>query len=453
MNPAHATDASGRDGAHGERSRDAYARDVSPDQRRRLGTVLDTAAAAAAPLHVLTDNLSAVLLTGVVALTRIQGEWQIAARAGPVTFSPAAVESALNHPAAQSPPVELTVADARPWTLLRLGHHYRPVTVFAVEGDWTRATPFFTLFASAVVRALSVARTSGRVSQQRLAYRMARRLGRAAGLPAVGDVIVRHMAQAVGARMATLGTPDSEGRTLSIIASHGYARDLVAHLQIPVGCGIVGGVYATGHALHVRGLSDRPGARRRPRYRTDSFIALPLRSGTRVVGVACVADRADDEPFSRRDLMALRALAAPAAIALDRETARISAEFYAHAATIDPVTGAFNRRYFRVRLDEELQRSRRHDLPLAMLMIDIDDFKAINDSFGHLAGDAIISDVAEILRRSRSGYSTCARDSAARSSRSSCRAATRRMHGAWPSAFDSGSSATSPQTNEYSRCE
>jgi len=411
VNPAHAIDPSGRSGAHGERPRQAHPRTVSPEQRRSLGRALDAAAIAPAPLHALTEHLAAVLAVDAAALTRVRSRWEISARSSSFPFPLAAVETALDALVEDEarPPLECAQAAGRVWTLLRLGHHYRPVTVFALEGDWTPASPFFALFASAIIRALSVARTSGRASQQRLAYRMTRRLGRAAGLPAVGDLIVRHMAHAVGARMATLSTPESDGRTLSIIASHGYARELVAHLRIPAGCGIVGGVYAMGQALHVRGLADRPGARRRPRYRTDSFIALPIRSGARVVGVVCVADRVDDEPFSRRDLMALRALAAPAAIALDRESARISAEFYAHAATIDPVTGAFNRRYFRVRLDEELQRSRRHDLPLAMLMIDIDDFKAINDGFGHLAGDAIISDVAEILRRSVRVFDMCAR--------------------------------------------
>ena len=52
------------------------------------------------------------------------------------------------------------------------------------------------------------------------------------------------------------------------------------------------------------------------------------------------------------------------------ERALDSAEAYAHAAMVDPVTGVFNRRYIQVRLDEELQRSQRHQIPLALLMIE-----------------------------------------------------------------------------------
>src|SRR5207245_7348208 len=151
-----------------------------------------------------------------------------------------------------------------------------------------------------------------------------------------------------------------------------------------------------GQALHVRNIHQSPQPRlKRPRYRTDSFVALPLRSGREVVAVVCVTDRRDDQPFTHEDVSTLRALAAPAALALGRELALLQAEAYAQAAAIDPLSGAFNRRYFQVRLEEELQRSRRHEMPLALLIVDIDGFKAINDSFGHLSGDVVIKDAAE----------------------------------------------------------
>jgi len=78
-------------------------------------------------------------------------------------------------------------------------------------------------------------------------------------------------------------------------------------------------------------------------------------------------------------------------------------------AAIDPLSGAFNRRHFQIRLEEELQRAKRQDLSLGFLMIDIDDFKPVNDVYGHLAGDAIIRDVADIMRRSVRVFDVCAR--------------------------------------------
>lgn len=64
----------------------------------------------------------------------------------------------------------------------------------------------------------------------------------------------------------------------------------------------------------------------------------------------------------------------------------------------DGLTGVFVRRYFVERLDEELRRSLKYELPLAVLMLDIDHFKRYNDAHGHLAGDATLKQVATLLR-------------------------------------------------------
>jgi len=65
---------------------------------------------------------------------------------------------------------------------------------------------------------------------------------------------------------------------------------------------------------------------------------------------------------------------------------------------IDGLTGMYVRRHFLERFDEELQRSLKYRLPLAVLMLDIDHFKRYNDEFGHLVGDATLKEVASLLR-------------------------------------------------------
>jgi len=67
-------------------------------------------------------------------------------------------------------------------------------------------------------------------------------------------------------------------------------------------------------------------------------------------------------------------------------------------AITDGLTGLFVRRYFLARLDEELKRSARHNLPLAFLMLDIDHFKECNDNFGHLTGDVVLKEVAARIK-------------------------------------------------------
>lgn len=75
-----------------------------------------------------------------------------------------------------------------------------------------------------------------------------------------------------------------------------------------------------------------------------------------------------------------------------------------HDANHDFLTGLYNRRYFKEQLRIELDRSERSGMPLSLIMLDIDHFKRINDSFGHLAGDRVLSLVGSaLLAESRSG--------------------------------------------------
>jgi diguanylate cyclase (GGDEF)-like protein len=65
----------------------------------------------------------------------------------------------------------------------------------------------------------------------------------------------------------------------------------------------------------------------------------------------------------------------------------------------DPLTGLFNRSYFLYRLEEELSYANRHRAPFGLIMLDLDDFKAVNDHLGHEAGDKVLQRIGDLLRR------------------------------------------------------
>jgi diguanylate cyclase (GGDEF)-like protein len=294
------------------------------------------------------------------------------------------------------------------WTLLTYGAH-TPVAL-AVEGDWTLSpAPLFKI-ASAISARIERSRFVRPASDAaaRLHYRMMYRLARVSGLLRVSETVLRYAANAVDAQLGALAVANAGDNRASIIATYGYPRALVEHVRIDPGAGVIGSVMASRRSLHASGQDD-PARPRRPRYRTSSFVAVPILGGHDVLGAICVTDKKGDRAFDEVDVAVLRTFAAGAALALDRERASDSAEAYAHAAAVDTVTGVFNRRYFQVRLDEELQRSRRHQIPLALLLIDVDDFKHVNDSYGHLAGDTVLRDIGEILRHSVRIFDVCAR--------------------------------------------
>lgn len=130
-----------------------------------------------------------------------------------------------------------------------------------------------------------------------------------------------------------------------------------------------------------------------PQSRQNGSVALiPLRRSSQLDGIL-VFSSADRYRFTRElatDFLAHMGMVA----ALCLENAVNRARLVRSGLT-DFLTGFHNRRYLHARLCEELARAQRDHLPIACLMIDVDRFKRINDQFGHLAGDAVLKEVAQ----------------------------------------------------------
>ncbi len=126
----------------------------------------------------------------------------------------------------------------------------------------------------------------------------------------------------------------------------------------------------------------------------DSFIVCDLgsRNGTHVNGKMSEGDTI----IAVGDKLRLGAHAV-LRVSSDGETESAYAKQMYQAALRDPLTGAFNRRYLDERLESELAFSKRHRDPLALLLLDLDRFKAINDGHGHQAGDAVLVHFCAIL--------------------------------------------------------
>lgn len=127
-----------------------------------------------------------------------------------------------------------------------------------------------------------------------------------------------------------------------------------------------------------------------------SIIGMPLKSGAQTVGVMNIAFRRRQE-FSKDQLRVLGLLSDQAALAIANSRLH---EIVKHQAITDQLTALPNRRAFDERLDGEIRRSSRYNHKFALVMIDIDNFKRVNDTFGHLIGDRVLQTVAHKLENS-----------------------------------------------------
>ncbi len=123
---------------------------------------------------------------------------------------------------------------------------------------------------------------------------------------------------------------------------------------------------------------------------SDTFFAIPLFSERKMVGILTVENLLyiDREKFI--------ILATQFALELKKV---LLYEKVDELAITDSLTGLYVRRYFLERMTEELQRSKRYKFKFAVLMIDVDNFKKCNDTYGHLVGDIILRDVARIIKQ------------------------------------------------------
>jgi diguanylate cyclase (GGDEF)-like protein len=126
----------------------------------------------------------------------------------------------------------------------------------------------------------------------------------------------------------------------------------------------------------------------------QTVVWVPFRINDETLGAMRLVELSKSRRFAEGELSFAHALGEHAAIALNN--ARLYAQIE-DQATKDGLTGLANHRHFYDRLAEELERARRSGTPLAMLMLDIDDFKKLNDTYGHPAGDEVLRVMGRLM--------------------------------------------------------
>ncbi|MFI5182555.1 MAG: putative bifunctional diguanylate cyclase/phosphodiesterase [Thermoanaerobaculia bacterium] len=136
------------------------------------------------------------------------------------------------------------------------------------------------------------------------------------------------------------------------------------------------------------------------------WLGVPLRASQETIGVVVVQSYTQGVRFSESDRDLLAFVSTQLAMAIERKAAEERSWHHAHH---DGLTGLPNRLLFGDRLGLAIQRARRDGQRLAIMFLDLDDFKHVNDTLGHSAGDELLVEVGERLRRTLRGDDTVAR--------------------------------------------
>jgi diguanylate cyclase (GGDEF)-like protein len=193
---------------------------------------------------------------------------------------------------------------------------------------------------------------------------------------------------------------------LEYLVQSGYPEDYAREVKkIPLGQGASGQVARTGESLIISDYSRYPQAllSSQEKAHIQSMAVFPLKIQERVIGIFSIADQ-EPRAFPPDKVDFFQQLAPILAGAINnartyQETQHLN-QALVELSRMDGLTGAFNRRYLEERLSEEINRCRRHGGYLGLMMIDVDHFKQINDTFGHGVGDEVLKEVADLIQKS-----------------------------------------------------
>src|SRR6201988_1101439 len=217
-------------------------------------------------------------------------------------------------------------------------------------------------------------------------------------LDSILQTIMEKMAEFFRPDTWSLLMVDEEKQELYFAIAVGTAAEALKNVRLRVGEGIAGWVAKHGERLIVPDVMTDPRFAKRidemTKWETRSIICVPLRSKLRVLGVIQLVN-VKMEHFTDQESFFLQSICDYAAIAI--ENAR-SVEKIQELTITDDCTGLYNARHLYKTLETEVYRSARYGYEFTVLFIDLDHFKYVNDTHGHLIGRKLLAEIGYLIK-------------------------------------------------------
>ena len=133
------------------------------------------------------------------------------------------------------------------------------------------------------------------------------------------------------------------------------------------------------------------------KFRASELVIMPLKAKDKVNGLIVADNLFTQKPITEDDLRLFMMLANQAGLAIENASLY---ELVRHQSHTDSITNLWNHGFFQDKLSREIGSARAHHCPLTLLILDIDDFKKLNDTCGHHNGDIVLREIANILKDS-----------------------------------------------------